>query len=146
MRAIAFASLSALLVIGGCEGYGGAVDGGEEGPATFSVTGRFPGPHTSGVPVSSYVEVTFSDLIDTSSVEDDAIQLNGAAYGTVTVNGTKLRFTPSYPMTTGTPYAVSLDPALRGRNGHLLGSSPVWGFKTDGPTPDSLPPLGPRPR
>jgi hypothetical protein len=122
-------------------------DGGGGG-ASFAITGRNPNPGSSGVPVTAYVEVTFSALIDTGSVDADAILLNGEAFGSVIVNGSKLRFVPAAPLTSGTSYSISLAPDLQGKNGHPLGASPTWGFKTAGPTPppDSLPPLGPRPR
>ena len=148
MRVLAFIALPATLLIGGCDAYGGADGDGAGGPATFAVVGRNPNPGTSGVPVSAYVEVTFSALIDTASVDPDAIVLTPAVFGSVVVNGTKLRFVPAATLTPGTSYAITLDPGLAGKNGHPLGASPTWGFKTAGPTPppDTLPPLGPRPR
>jgi hypothetical protein len=147
MRAVLLSALAFATLLGGCDAYGGA-DGGDGEAATFTVTGRAPGPGTSGVAVTSFVEVTFSALVDTGSVDADAILLSGSAVGTITVNGRKLRFTPAVDLVQGTAYAVTLSPTLKGRNGLPLGSSPVWGFKTSGPTPppDTLPPLGPRPR
>ena len=149
MHPLAHSALAGALLLGGCDAYGGADPAdGEGGGATFTVTGRNPGPGSSGVPVSAYVEVTFSALIDTASVDAGSLLLNGEASGTLAVNGRKLRFTPDIDLIPGTSYAITLAPTLRGSNGHPLGASPAWGFKTAGatPPPDTLPPLGPRPR
>src|SRR5688572_28733593 len=148
MRSLARSGLALTLLLGGCDAMGGADPAdGEGGGSGFAVTGRHPGPGSSGVSVSTYVEVTFSALIDTASVDGGSVLLNGEALGTAVADGKKLRFTPAAPLVTGTSYAITLSPSLMGQNGHLLGSTPVWGFKTAGPTPppDTFPPLGPRP-
>jgi len=145
MRVLALIALPATLLIGGCDAYGGADGDGASGPATFVVAARSPDSLSGTVPVTAYVEVTFSDLIDTATVDADAILLNGEAYGDRHVDGKKLRFTP-WGLTPGTFYTVSLDPELTGKNGHPLGAYADWTFKTAGTPPDDHPPLGPRPR
>ncbi len=143
--------LSLLLLTGlaGCDALGGSQDLAGSEPATFAVVGRYPSPGASGVPVSTYLEITFNGVIDESSVGSNVLSLNGTSFGSAEVNGAKFRFTPSGELLPGTRYTVALSADLRGVNGHLLGTVPVWGFKTAGaapPPPDTLPPSGPRPR
>lgn len=142
---------SALLLAGvaGCDALGGSQDLGGSASVTFAVVGRYPSPGASGVPVTTYIEITFKGIIDESSVGSNVISLNGTSFGLAEVDGAKFRFYPSGELLPGTRYAVALSPDLRGISGHLLGTVPVWGFKTDGaapPPPDTLPPSGPRPR
>lgn len=138
---------------GGCDASGGAPGGpgGEEVP--FVVTSK--SPHGGGVPISSYIELGFSEVIDVSSVDQNSLRVaevltDVAVVGTVTVNGLKLRLTPSGPLTPGTSYAVYLAADVRGMHGEPVGASDPWGFKTAGTPPDPPADLAatdaPRPR
>ena len=145
--------LTLALWTGGCDASGGAPTGPGGADVPFVVTSR--APHGGGVPISSYVELGFSEVIDASSVDQKSLRVaevltDVAVVGTVTVNGLKLRFTPSGPLTPGTSYAVYLDADVRGTHGDRLGDSDPWGFKTAGTPPDHPPDLAatdaPRPR
>jgi len=140
----------ALLVLGtgGCDASGGAPGGpgGEDEP--FAVTSRSPGPGARGISTSTFIEVGFNGIIDATSVGPGSLVLAEADVGTVTVNGTKLRFTPAAPLLPGTSYTVILAADVRGNDGDPLGANSPWGFKTAGvaPPPDTTGPDAPRPR
>src|SRR6478609_11576357 len=120
MRALALAALPATLLVGGCDAFGGAATPEGDEPSTFAVVGRYPKPGRLGVLVNTYVEITFNDVIDSTSVDADAIELNGVAYGSLVINGTRLRFIPWSPLAPGTSYAITVDPQLSSSHGHLL--------------------------
>jgi hypothetical protein len=133
---------------GGCDASGGAPvgPGGEDEP--FTVASRNPAPGARGISPSAYIEVGFNGVIDPASVDDGSLGISGGVGGTVTVDGTKLRLTPSAPLQLGTAYTVILAADVRGDDGDLLGATPTWGFKTAGiaPPPDTTGPDAPRPR
>ena len=125
--------------------------GGEDEP--FLITSRTP--HGGGVPTTSKVEVGFSEIIDASSVDAGSLRLftvvgDVEIFGTVTVDGYKLRFTPTVPLIAVTAYAVHLASDVRSLDGDLIGHTDPWGFKTGGLAPDDPPdaigPDAPRPR
>jgi hypothetical protein len=140
----------ALLVLwtAGCDASGGApVDpGGEDEP--FGVISRYPGPSTRGVPVTAVIEVGFNGIIDPTSVGKGSLLLEEEPVGTVTVEGSKLRFTPWTSLVPGSKYTVVLAPTVRADDGHLLGTKSSWSFKTAGAKPpaDTTGPDAPRPR
>ena len=141
-----------LTSVAGCDGMGGSAELGEEAPASFAVVGRVPQGGAAGVPLTASIEVTFTSNVDPASVGLGVLALNGSRFGSFTVQGPRLTFTPAGPLSPGTPYAVTLSPDIRGTNGHVLGPVPVWGFKTAGtppPPPDTVkatPGLHPGPR
>ena len=136
------------LLLAGCQG--GEVSGFafEPGVPEFTIAARSPAPGRSGVPLTVSVVVTFSTMIDPSSVQLGQVSLNGSTHGTLTVDGSTLRFTPVGSLTPGTTYTVAVSPDVHGANRVPVGPNPTWGFKTTGVTPpiDTILAIGPRPR
>lgn len=127
---------------------GGSTDSVTPPEPTFVITGRAPNPGRAGVPLSASVLVSFSENIDPATVQQGAVSANGLTYGTLTVEGQSLKFTPVGGWTPGTAYAISLSPAIAGSSGIPLGSTATWGFKTAGdpPVPDTILAARARPR
>lgn len=139
--------LLALFPLAACDGMGGSEGtGGSE--TSFVILSRTPSPGSPTVPVTATVVITFNTPIDAASVGSGTLATNVPTFGDLTIDGTKLRFTPAGDLIAGTTYIFTLDPDLRGTNAQVLGTIPPWGFKTAGtaPPPDTLPPSGPRPR
>lgn len=132
-----------------CNGMGGSTDLGGGTPDGFAIVSRAPNGGAAGVPVTATVVVNFSSAIDAASVTTGALTLNDASFGTLTVAGAKLTFTPSSQLNPGSIYVIALSPDIRGLNGVSLGVVSPWGFKTAGtppPPPDTGAASPPRPR
>lgn len=143
--------LLSLLLAGplACNAMGGSEDLGNGTPGDFTIAARAPGGGSAGIPVTTTVVVTFSSTIDAASVTTGVLTLNNASFGTLTVEGSKLTFTPSSQLNPGSIYSVALSPDIRGVNGVHLGTVSPWGFKTAGtppPPPDTGAASPPRPR
>jgi hypothetical protein len=142
-----------VLLTGGCDASGGAAGGGGGEDEPFVITSK--APSGGAVSPTAKVEVGFSDIIDAASVDQGSLRLftvvgDMEIFGAVTVDGYKLRFTPSVPLIAGTSYAVHLASDVRDLDGALIGETDPWGFKTGGLRPDDPPdatgPDAPRPR
>jgi hypothetical protein len=94
------------------------------------------------------VIVSFNEDIDPATVQQGSISANGVTYGTLTVQGQSLKFTPVGGWIPGTAYAITLSPEIAGSSGTRLGPTAVWGFKTAGdpPVPDTILAARARPR
>ena len=150
MRSVPFL-LAGLLLTGSaaCDGLGGSEELGGGTPGTFTISSRTPAGGSAGIPVTATIVVTFSSIIDPSSITPGVLTLNDVSFGTFSIEGPKLVFTPAGELNPGSSYAVAVSPDIRGINGLHLGTVSPWGFKTAGtppPPPDTSTASGPRPR
>ena len=143
--------LFALLAAGpaACNGMGGSETLGTGTPEDFTIASRTPRGSSSGVPVTTTIVVTFTSAIDPTSITPGVLTLNNSSFGTYSIEGSKLTFTPAGDLDPGVLYEVALSPDIRGINRVPLGAVPPWGFKTAGshtPPPDTGAASPPRPR
>ena len=102
-----------------------------------------------GIPVTTTIVVTFSSVVDPSSITPGVLTLNDLSFGSYSAEGSKVIFTPSSQLNPGSIYAVAISPDIRGINGLSLGAVSPWGFKTAGtppPPPDTGAATRTRPR
>ena len=131
--------LLSLAALASCDGYGGSTgpdEGSTRPEATFTLTGATPRDGAPTVPVTTTVTFSFSAPIDPASVTGGTLSSAPTSYGTLSVEGSTLRFTPSTELAPGTLYVFSLSPDLSATNGQTLGAMPhPYGFKTAGSPP-----------
>lgn len=101
----------------------------------FTVSGVSPAPSATSVDVRSPILVTFSQDLDSSTVQG-ALALTGgdrAVRGTLVLDGpATLRFEPSTPLEPGEEWRVRLASSLRSGSGTSLASALNWSFRTAG--------------
>ncbi len=108
------------------------------------VTGRFPAPDATGVATGSVISVTFSEAMDTSSINASTFIVS---CGGLMITG-DLAFSPdqmaaTFTPGTGLPYGASvsvyIDVRVKDLAGNVLNSAVIWTFSTV-PAPDLTPP------
>ncbi|MFN6572064.1 DUF4082 domain-containing protein [Dendronalium sp. ChiSLP03b] len=108
-------------------------------PPTVSAT--TPGSGATGVSVGSSVTATFSEAIDSATVNTNTFQLRGAnnvlvaATVTYNTNSRTATLTPSSPLTASTAYTATIrggstDPRVKDQAGNVLAANFTWSFTT----------------
>ncbi|RCJ27107.1 hypothetical protein A6770_02815 [Nostoc minutum NIES-26] len=108
-------------------------------PPTVSAT--TPGSGATGVSVGSSVTATFSEAIDSATVNTNTFQLRGAdnvlvaATVTYNTNSRTATLTPSSPLTANTAYTATIrggstDPRVKDQAGNALAANFTWSFTT----------------
>jgi hypothetical protein len=121
--------LTALLVAPwGCENPG--ID---EGAATLHLLETHPKDGATGTQITGPVRMEFNESIDRRSVES-AFRLvdegGHEVFGTLTVEGNKVRFDPELPLSLSERYKAVVTTAISGRNGASLEKLEEWSFST----------------
>ncbi|HEY6073239.1 MAG TPA: Ig-like domain-containing protein [Anaerolineales bacterium] len=107
-----------------------------------SVSSTSPANNQSGVAVSTVVTATFSEAVNAATVTTASFTLKSglnAVAGTVSLNGSTARFTPSAPLANGTSYTATLTNAIKDTAGNGLAANYSWTFTT-GLAADTTPP------
>lgn len=93
-----------------------------------------PRAHALAVARDASVLVLFDGAIDAASVDQASFavygRFTGPVEGTYQVNGARMRFVPSTPLSAGDFVTVRLQPTLAGTDGVALGRSYVWDYWT----------------
>ncbi len=132
--------------IAACGGGGGGVSA-EPTPEAMAVVDVSPADGSQGVDVQSPILVSFSDVIDPTSVFADTIRVgvvgSGAAEGTTSISvngeGRVLEWNPQSPMVAVSTYAIIVDSSVRSASGARLERDLTFTFRTGGGLPP--PPL-----
>ncbi len=99
------------------------------------VIGRSPAPGTSGVGVSSNVEVTFNELIQETSLTSTTFRLRAAdasndISAVITLAGNLATLDPTADLAPFTTYRVIVAAGVTDLNGNQLGTDDTWIFTT----------------
>jgi hypothetical protein len=97
------------------------------------VTLTAPLSNATGVDPGSTVELTFSELMNPSTINSSTFTLKQGTTpvsGTVAYSGTIATFTPSYSFATGTTYTATITTEAKDLAGNMLADNTVWSFTT----------------
>lgn len=96
------------------------------------ISNRFPAEDANSVVLNTVIAVTFSEPIDPSTIDAQALTLNGAASvdGTVDYVGTTVLFKPAANLMANTVYTVSVADTIEDLAGNTLGITEEWNFTT----------------
>lgn len=97
-----------------------------------TVTATTPLPGAENVSINAVFHVTFSDTMETASINSSTFLVSGGVTGTITYN-TATRtatFRPSKPLSLRTSYTATLTTGIKNATGNGLASNYVWGFTT----------------
>lgn len=114
------------------------------GPDTSppTITGRTPSSGAINVATNSPVTVTFSEALDSSTVNASSIELRNAGNtlvpSTVSLNGLVATLAPSAALANSSTYTVTVrgggtDPRVKDAAGNALAASSSWSFTTAAP-------------
>lgn len=109
-------------------------------PAVSSVS---PLANATGVQTNVRPSVTFSEIIDPSSVTTSTFSLKNGALtvaGAVSVSGNSITFTPASALSGNTTYSVTAAKGIKDIAGNQLVADYSWGFTT-GTVPDITAPV-----
>ena len=100
-----------------------------------TITSRSPAADAGNVPVTTTIEVTFSEALDPASVLANAIVVTdsgGSVAGTISLstNDTIVVFTPDADLTPGMLHSVTVSGAIADLAGNTLGADDNWSFTT----------------
>ena len=99
-------------------------------PAIISTT---PGNNATAVAVASVVTVTFSEIMNSSSINSSSFMLkqgSTSVAGNVSYTGTVATFTPSAALTGNTVYTGTVTTAATDVTGNALATNHTWSFTT----------------
>jgi|GEM_PF-508524 len=122
---------------------GTGVTGDVTPPTVVSVS---PASGTSGIALNSGVSITFSEAMDSTSLNADNIFILAggatAVTGTLAVSSDKkiVTFTPSQNFQFSTTYTVTVTSLVKDAAGNALSSAFVWSFSTSGGSGDNVSP------
>jgi hypothetical protein len=94
-----------------------------------------PAIGATDVSVASSVSATFSEGMDSSTINTDTFTLsagNGNISGTVKYHGNTATFTPSHHLDYDTTYSAEIATGAKDLGGNSLASPFIWSFKTEG--------------
>lgn len=115
------------------------VDPDNVAPSVVTIT---PANSSANIPTGSTVSATFSEAIDSSTLNTSSFSLRDTSgitvAGTVSLAGRTATFTPSNPLLPSTLYTASINKNVKDLAGNPLGSVLTWTFTTD--VPDITPP------
>jgi hypothetical protein len=102
-------------------------------PASPTVVSISPSRNANNVVVSTAITATFSQNMDTSTINAATFTLsNGTTNvpGTVTYNGTTATFTPSITLALGATYTATITNGVRDAAGNAMSNNYSWSFTT----------------
>jgi hypothetical protein len=106
----------------------------DEGPATLVLLHSQPAAGAEGSPITGPVQMEFNESIDPRSITDSTFSLvnegGHEVFGTLTVEGNRVRFDPELPLSLSERYRAMLGRDIRGSNGASLASAVEWSFST----------------
>ena len=106
-----------------------------------SVISTSPGNGASNVALDSRISVSFSEVMDSTTLNSSSFSLkdaqSNALNGAISYSGTSAIFTPATNLAHTTVYTVTLTTAAADLAGNNLDSGQVWSFTT----PDQTPPV-----
>ncbi len=102
------------------------------GKTVPTVTATTPANNADDVSPEATIQVTFSDMMDPSTITGSTFQVSGGVTGTVTYDSvTKIAtFKPSKSLEKKTTYTVTLTTGIRNITGNALASNVTWNFTT----------------
>lgn len=109
-------------------------------PPTIGSTSPVRG--ATGVAINSAITVTFSEMIDVSSITTASFMVsdnNGSIMGVITYDGTVAKFTPLNNLSYSTTYTATITTGVKDLAGNTLVSPYTWSFTTIS-TPEVPPP------
>ncbi|NWF76913.1 MAG: Ig-like domain-containing protein, partial [Nitrospirae bacterium] len=112
---------------------------GEAPPADTTpptITSIHPAGNATGVSVSTTISATFSEAMDSSTINTSTFIVSGVS-GTVTYSGNTATFTPSGNLAYNTTYTATITTGVRDLAGNLMAADYTWSFTT---TSSSEPP------
>jgi len=100
-----------------------------------SVIATDPSANAAGVRISSAITVTFSEVIDVSTINANTVKLDNNVTGTVTVDDNKktAKFVPASNLPYGATYTVTVTAAVKDMAGNAMKSDYTWKFTTEEP-------------
>ncbi|MBI5416403.1 Ig-like domain-containing protein [Candidatus Poribacteria bacterium] len=101
-------------------------------PTIISVS---PQNNAANVPSGSPITVTFSEIMNASTINSNSFYLSGDVSGTITYYGKTATFTPSQPLAYDTQYTVTVTTKVKNKIGHAMNSNYIWKFTTFLTTP-----------
>ncbi|QOY51863.1 Ig-like domain-containing protein [Candidatus Sulfurimonas baltica] len=96
-----------------------------------TVSSKTPSNGSSGVAIGSNITVTFSEPMNSSTLNTSNVTVSGGVTGTVTDNGTTLTFNPSSNLAYSTSYTVTVSTGVQDVSGNALNSNHVFSFTTE---------------
>ena len=105
------------------------------GSGNPTVTSTTPTNNLTGVARNQKIEFTFSEAMDSSSINDSTFTLmQGSTMvpGTVTYSGDTATFTPSVILIPATVYTATVNTGAKNTAGMGLANNSVWSFTTGG--------------
>ncbi|RHX86232.1 Ig-like domain-containing protein [Leptospira stimsonii] len=99
----------------------------------FSVSQITPGSGVTNVPLNTSIQVTFSQNVDSSSINPQSIRLsqgNNSIPGTLSSSEASLVFTPSSPLASAMVYTVTVSKNIQSSGGVSLSDDSIWSFTT----------------
>jgi len=129
---------SAVLLAGflaGSGGCGGCNDNGGDStrPTILSVS---PSDGATGVPITTTVSATFSEVMNATSINEATFSVEGAT-GTVSYEGTTATLTPSAALAYNTTFTVTVTTGVKDAADNSMASDYTWSFTTR-PPPGTL--------
>jgi parallel beta-helix repeat protein len=107
------------------------------------VTNASPENHAINTPIDAIVTATFSEAMDSSTINETSFTLEGSAVsGTVTYDPTTHTaiFTPDATLSYNHTYTATLSTAITDLAGNPLAAPYTWSFTTESPPVDCTPP------
>ena len=117
-------------------------DSNDSTSTAFTVSSVYPADNASGVSATDNVTVTFSSTPNSSSIDNQTLQLldNGTTVsGTLTVSGTQLILDPTATLSYSTQHTIQLSGQIQNSAGTSLGDNQTWSFTTES-EPDTTAP------
>jgi len=126
-------SLLVIALAGGCNS--------DENPSrTPTASATDPENNVSSVPRNQAIEITFSEEMDTTTINSSTFTLmEGTTQlsGTISYSGNTATFTPAMPLAAGTQYTATITTGAENKAGIPLAANKVWNFTTGGATVNS---------
>lgn len=127
MRKISFLLAVLLIPFYGC---GNTVN---EDAASPTIISTSPGNNATGLAVNSNVKVTFSETMDSSSINSSTFTVRKGGSninGSISYGGTFATFLPISSLSTFRGYTATITTGVKDSNGNALASGYSWGFIT----------------
>ncbi len=94
-----------------------------------TITSTNPSNNATGVSVSTSISATFSEAMDSSTINTSTFTVSGVS-GTVTYSGNTATFTPSANLSYNTTYTATITTGVRDLAGNSMSSDYTWSFTT----------------
>lgn len=112
-----------------------------------TVTSTNPIPNATGISINSYLNATFSEFMDASTIGGATFVLTGGGGGilgsisTAYVSGTTVAtLIPSAPLSYGATYTATITTGVKDVAGNAMSANYTWSFTTQN-APDTTPPV-----